>query len=191
MNSILFDPAALLYTHTQDGRPIEEYVEEFIGLTHLVPWSDGTLKTLFWLGLDDHLLNPVSVTDTTCSLTQYIDHVLWLVGAVDETTITTQPLVTLSKSAPAFSPEHALEIMIPKTSAKKMRQKSKHSESAPACPPGLLGLALATELTAPTLPPVFASVPESSNSVPVPEFNPPRKAESASTFHCLSLTSEG
>ncbi len=63
--------------------------------------------------------------------------------------------------------------------------QTSNSESAPACPSGLLDLAL------PTLPLVFASVPESSNSVPVPEFNPPRKAESASTFHCLSLTSEG
>lgn len=94
-SSILFDPAALLYTHTQDGCPIEEYVEEFIKLSHLVSWSNGTLNTLFWLGLSDHLLNQVHATYTTCSLTQYIDHVLWLggssltVGEVDETTITT------------------------------------------------------------------------------------------------------
>ncbi len=61
MNSILFDPAALLYTHTQDGRPIEEYVEEFIGLTHLVPWSDGTLKTFLawtrWPSFESGLCN--------------------------------------------------------------------------------------------------------------------------------------
>lgn len=100
------------------------------------------------------------------------------------------PSPPLCKSAPAFSPEHPAEIMLSITSAKKSRQRSKHSVSTPACPPEsapaclswLLDLAPRTEFSAPILPPVFASVPESSDSVLVPEFNPPGKAESASIF---------
>ncbi len=89
MSSILFDPAELLYTHTQDGRPIDEYVEEFIGLSHLVPWSD-VLKTLFWLGLDDNLVGQVPTAVMSGSLAQYVDCVMLLcsssltVGEVDE-----------------------------------------------------------------------------------------------------------
>ncbi len=67
MVSILFDPAELLYTCAQDGRLIEEYVEEFIRLSFLVPWSDSALKTLFWLGLNDNLVGQVHpVTNSYC-----------------------------------------------------------------------------------------------------------------------------
>lgn len=44
MTYILFDLAELLYSCTQDGCPIKEYVEEFIGLSHLLPWSDKELN---------------------------------------------------------------------------------------------------------------------------------------------------
>lgn len=48
-----------LFSICQDGRALEQYVEEFIELVHFVPWSDGTLKTLFWIGLDDYLFYQV------------------------------------------------------------------------------------------------------------------------------------
>ncbi len=51
MSSILFDPAELLYSSSQDGCPFEEYVEEFIVFFRLVSLIDEVLKTLFCLGL--------------------------------------------------------------------------------------------------------------------------------------------
>lgn len=67
MSSIYFDPAELLYTCNQDGHPIKEYVEEFIELSHLVPWSDD-VKTIFWLGLDDSLVGQVPTSGSSYSL---------------------------------------------------------------------------------------------------------------------------
>ncbi|CAM4549728.1 unnamed protein product [Leuciscus chuanchicus] len=55
MSDILFDPATLLLSMTQDGRLIEDYVDEFLELSHLVPWNDDTMKMVFWSGLDNHM----------------------------------------------------------------------------------------------------------------------------------------
>ncbi|XDV51792.1 hypothetical protein PO909_020615 [Leuciscus waleckii] len=49
-------PKDLLLSLSQDGHPLEEYVEKFLELCHLLSWSDGTLKSCFWSGLDKHLL---------------------------------------------------------------------------------------------------------------------------------------
>ncbi len=81
MSSILFDLAELLHSSTQDGCPIKEYVEEFIGFSHLVPWSAEVLKTLFWLGLDDNLVSQVPAPAFSCSLAQYVDYVMLLCGS--------------------------------------------------------------------------------------------------------------
>lgn len=43
-------PADLLLSLSQDGRLLEDYVEEFLELSHLVPWNDDTLKSVFWSG---------------------------------------------------------------------------------------------------------------------------------------------
>ncbi len=133
-------------------------MEEFplsAGLSHFVPWSD-VLKTLFCLGLDDNLVGQVPAPAISCSLAQYIDYVMLLcgtsltVGEVDETPITTLSRATLfmsvlesvpgsttvHKSAPAFCPEYVPETMIPRTLAKRRKQRrSKQSVSAPACLP--------------------------------------------------------
>ncbi len=48
-------PENALLTIIQDGRSIEDYVEEFLVLAEGVAWREGTLKTIFWGGLDNHL----------------------------------------------------------------------------------------------------------------------------------------
>ncbi len=204
MSSILFDPAEVLYSSTQDGCPIEEYVEEFIGLSHLVPWSDDVLKTLFWLGLDDSLVGQVPAPAIACSLTQYIDYVMLLygssltVGEVDETPITSLSIATpfmsvlesvpesttVHKFAPAFCPEYAAETMLPRTSAKRRKQRrSKQSVSAPACLPE------SVSERAPTPVPIVSNqfVPESSNeTTPASEFHPDSLAKMAVTPEALT-----
>ncbi len=96
--SSIFDPATLILSITQDGRPIEFYVEEFLQLAHQVPWNDGTLKAVFWSGLDDQLFLQAPAATTPGSLAQYIDHVLllagssFIVGEVDENASITQLL---------------------------------------------------------------------------------------------------
>lgn len=46
------DSAVHLFSLSQNGRPIEEYVKEFFELSFHVPWNDNTLKTVFldWPG---------------------------------------------------------------------------------------------------------------------------------------------
>ncbi len=88
--SSTIDPATVLLSITQDGRPIEYYVEEFLQLANQVPWNDGTLKVVFWTGLNDHLYLLAPAATTPGSLAQYIEYVLLLagspltVGAIDE-----------------------------------------------------------------------------------------------------------
>ncbi|KAF4116605.1 hypothetical protein G5714_004094 [Onychostoma macrolepis] len=45
MDLLAKHPENALLTVMQDGRSIEDYVEEFLQLVHKVPWNDGTLKT--------------------------------------------------------------------------------------------------------------------------------------------------
>ncbi len=66
---------------TQDGCLIECYVEEFLQLAHQVAWNDGTLKVVFWSGLDNRLFLQAPAATTPGSLAQYIDHVLLLDGS--------------------------------------------------------------------------------------------------------------
>ena len=91
------DSVARLVTCFQEGRQIEEYVAEFLELSHGASWADDTLKTVFWHGLDDHLHQqaPASVILGTFEL--YLDHVLWLSGSAftmgeADDDIATQPL---------------------------------------------------------------------------------------------------
>ncbi len=80
---------------------------EFIGLSHLVPWSDSVLKTLFWLGLNDNLVDQVPTAANSYPLAQYIDCVMLqcgsslTVGNVDETVSPESPAA--AKSSPPFA----------------------------------------------------------------------------------------
>ncbi len=37
----------------QEGRPLEQYVEEFLSVFHLVNWSGHMINACLWMGLDD------------------------------------------------------------------------------------------------------------------------------------------
>lgn len=63
-----------------------------------MPWKQGTLKSVFWSGLDDPLFLQAPAATTPGTLTQYIDNLLLLddssftVGEVDEDDDVTQLL---------------------------------------------------------------------------------------------------
>lgn len=78
MNLVAVYPSPL--SLAQDGIPLEDYVEELLELSHLVSWSDSTLKTCFWSGLDDYPFPPLLAGATTCTLAQYVDYALWLIA---------------------------------------------------------------------------------------------------------------
>lgn len=102
-----------LYSGANPGvRPLEDYVEEFLYLSHHVPWNDNTLKSCFWSGLDDHLLMVMQAGNSICTLQQYIDYALWLVGPTQglstqrtsshrsPTSVQPQPPRTINQSPP-------------------------------------------------------------------------------------------
>ncbi|KAL1252316.1 hypothetical protein QQF64_033817 [Cirrhinus molitorella] len=60
----------------QDGHQIETYVEEFLSLAHQVNWNDGTLKIVFWTGLDDQLYLLAPAVTNPGTLAQYIELLL-------------------------------------------------------------------------------------------------------------------
>lgn len=72
------DLLLLLY---QRGQLLEDYVKDFIELYHQVHWNEATLKTCFWSGLDDYLLQPMPTGDTRCLLRQYIEYALWMTAS--------------------------------------------------------------------------------------------------------------
>lgn len=63
------------------GHIIEMYVVESVQYRHLVPRDDQSLIDLFWIGLDQHILQLIPPGNTTLSLRQYIDWVLWIYGS--------------------------------------------------------------------------------------------------------------
>ncbi|KAK9965561.1 hypothetical protein ABG768_004647 [Culter alburnus] len=50
------------------------------GVCHLMSWSDGTLKTYFWSGVNDHLFQLLSAGATTCTVA-HMDFGLRLSGS--------------------------------------------------------------------------------------------------------------
>ncbi len=63
-----------LLTVFQDGRPIEDYVEEFLDLSYRVSLNERALKTIFWGRLDDLIYQQMPAFDTICSLERYIEY---------------------------------------------------------------------------------------------------------------------
>ncbi len=81
MDILSSDPLTSLLKVFQDGRPIEDYVEEFLNVSYRAPWKESTLKTIFWGGLDDHIYQQMPASDITCSQERYIEYALWLSGS--------------------------------------------------------------------------------------------------------------
>ncbi|KAI2645970.1 Filamentous hemagglutinin [Labeo rohita] len=60
----------------QDGRDLEDYVEEFISICHLASCDDVCLMEGFWCGLDDDLRFVMPKGEPCWTLTQYINILL-------------------------------------------------------------------------------------------------------------------
>ncbi|ROK35614.1 hypothetical protein DPX16_17357 [Anabarilius grahami] len=113
------NPANQLISIFQHGCPIEEYAQDFLEVSNLVPWNDSSMKIMFWCGLDDHLYNLIPATATTCSLESHIDYVLWLYGSsLTDNTVEEDASSTLSLSrqfTPAILISEVLSVKPPNT----------------------------------------------------------------------------
>lgn len=56
----------------QAGRPLQDFVEDFLNLCHQVCWDEYRLKMHFWSGSDDELLQIMLVGNDNCSLFENI-----------------------------------------------------------------------------------------------------------------------
>ncbi|KAL0161264.1 hypothetical protein M9458_044989, partial [Cirrhinus mrigala] len=63
----------------QVERPLEQYVEEFLSVFHLVGWSDAMINECFQMGLyDDKLFCSITPDDCRKPVAEFINHVLAL-----------------------------------------------------------------------------------------------------------------
>ncbi|ROL55620.1 hypothetical protein DPX16_23637 [Anabarilius grahami] len=139
-------PADRLLTLFQNGRSIEEYVEEFLELSYLRAWNEETLKSVFWYGLEDHLYQQVPAATIPCSLAQYIDFMSPDIGLIlilvqykaallaNETSAQSHPLNTLALQL-VHENQYPIDYSYnSKTITKEMdkNQKDNHGESLKA-----------------------------------------------------------
>ncbi len=164
MDIFTLNPENALLTIVQDGRSIEEYVEEFLALAEGVTWREETQKTIFWGGLDDHLYQLMPASDSTCSLGSYMGYALWLSGSPSS------PLVpSSSSSSPLALPRSSSSPLVPPSSPSSSLATSSSTlperRRVPALPERL-------PVPAPRLrPPVPA--PRLRPPVPAPRLRPP------------------
>ncbi|KAK2916425.1 hypothetical protein Q8A67_000799 [Cirrhinus molitorella] len=69
-----------LSTIRQDGQPLEQYVEEYVELSHLVIWSERMLSVCFLMGLDEGVIRFLSL-DHSLPFFESINLILWLNGS--------------------------------------------------------------------------------------------------------------
>lgn len=74
-------PVDQLFSLYQDVCPLEDFVEQFLELSHHMPLNDGMLKVCFWSGLDNPISQLMPMEEASCALTQYTDYSLWLSGS--------------------------------------------------------------------------------------------------------------
>ncbi|KAL0173010.1 hypothetical protein M9458_033321, partial [Cirrhinus mrigala] len=173
------NPASRLLCLRQGNQAIEEYVEDFCNLCHLVDFNDVALKGIFCNGLKDNLYD--LMPDNRCSVTlqEYIDYALLLAGspftvgiADKEPCNPTVPITSEHFHTPTFM-SRIVNIMPETTHAKPAKPKSAHVTSAesqpahamPAAPGPAHAMPAAPGLahTMPALPesaPVMAAIPE-------------------------------
>lgn len=58
----------------QGGRDLEEYVEEFVAVSHLAQCNDIALMKRFWIRLDDEM----PLGNSCWTLAEYINFALWV-----------------------------------------------------------------------------------------------------------------
>ncbi len=120
MDILSSDPLTSLLKVFQDGRPIEDYVEEFLNVSYRAPWKESTLKTIFWGGLDDHIYQQMPASDITCSQERYIEYALWLSGSsFTVVEVADDPVdTTVSPTSPTTATKASL---IPTSASTKLR----------------------------------------------------------------------
>ncbi|KAL0184346.1 hypothetical protein M9458_020042, partial [Cirrhinus mrigala] len=63
----------------QAERPLEQYVEEYLNVLHLVSWSDSMINACFQMGRkDDQLFCSVTPDDCRRPVAEFINHILAL-----------------------------------------------------------------------------------------------------------------
>ncbi len=65
----------------QDGRDLEEFVEDFVNHCHLTTCDDLTLMEGFWCGLVEDIRLVMPRADPSWSLKKYINFALWIAGS--------------------------------------------------------------------------------------------------------------
>ncbi|KAI2662215.1 Unconventional myosin-XV [Labeo rohita] len=135
----------------QDGRDLEDYVEEFISICHLASCDDVCLMEGFWCGLDDDLRFVMPKGEPCWTLTQYINILLSTWGSelcLDEAEEDYDPIqphladVSQHDPEPSLSPPRHAEHE-PEPTADGPRATSATQEPSPI---GATEQAIATEL---------------------------------------------
>lgn len=62
-------PVDQLFSLYQDVCPLEDFVEQFLELSHHMPLNDGMLKVCFWSGLDNPISQLMPMEEASCALT--------------------------------------------------------------------------------------------------------------------------
>ncbi len=76
------NPALVRLLHLRQGdQAIEEYVQDFCGLCHLVAFNDVALKDIFRVGLYEPIRSQLPGGKIHWSLERYIDYALLLAGS--------------------------------------------------------------------------------------------------------------
>ncbi len=62
----------------QEERPLEQYLEEFLSVLHLVSWSDAMINANFRLGLkEDKLFCSITPEDCYRPVAEFFNHVFF------------------------------------------------------------------------------------------------------------------
>lgn len=67
--------------YSQNGRMLEEFVEDILELYNEARWDDETLKQLFWSGMDDILGQMLLVSEDHLAFVEFVEYVLWVCGS--------------------------------------------------------------------------------------------------------------
>ncbi|KAI2652700.1 Armadillo repeat-containing X-linked protein 2 [Labeo rohita] len=179
----------------QDGRDLEDYVEEFISICHLASCDDVCLMEGFWCGLDDDLRFVMPKGEPCWTLTQYINILLSAWGSelcLDEVEEDYDPihphLANVSQHDPEPSqspPRHAEHEPEPEPEPTADGSNATSATQEPS-PIGATERAIATELEE------FASdqVREPATEPATVDVSNGRESAEDSTAHCTTAEGE-
>ncbi|XDV35939.1 hypothetical protein PO909_005801 [Leuciscus waleckii] len=174
-------PTHLTYTNClltcfQDGRPIEEYMQDFLEISNQVNWTDDVLVKVFRLGLDDPLHQPASAVRPE-SFAQYLDCVLLLSGSAFTVGEAEDNISTQQPSPAIFLATPPANLSVPATLPESRPTETTRPESRPA------------EITLPESPvPILIQSPEEINVIDLPDLH--FMSTEPEFFHIMSAEPE-